>query len=353
MNDILYSEMAEGEVSWGLPGLILANDVTGIVGEEKAGKGLWSCDYAARVSRGWPNPPFDPLDPTAPEGDTPGQVIMISPEDEVDEAESDVVIHRLKAAGADLSKIDNMSIVNRGKIAGNTVQDSFSLPQDIPLLRQRIDDLGDVRLVIIDPLLSTATSTIAFNQQLRMKILAPLRRLAKEKGLQIIVIHHFNKGVTIENMLDRVNGSKGFLQTLRVTNAIIRHPLDPDTRLMLNLTNQFSNEGTGLEFTIGGDSPSDSHVRYRVPPPQVTPENMDRLQANILAMLIQASRPVSSQEVASYTRLSHGLVRQLLKKSEIEGAVEKSRGAYTIRAIEAPVEEAHDKVTESWRSASA
>jgi hypothetical protein len=51
------------------------------------------------------------------------------------------------ASGADLSRIELVSMVqDKGK------DRRFSLVTDLPLLRQKINEVGDVRMVQIDPI---------------------------------------------------------------------------------------------------------------------------------------------------------------------------------------------------------
>jgi hypothetical protein len=336
---VLYSEIIPERTRYLLEGRVTYSGVTATVGVEKVGKDYFWFDVISRITRGWPMPPYDVMDPTAPEGEMPGKVITITPEDGV----ADELVHRLNAAGADLSMVYDMSRVERSSIEGNTSRSRFSIPQDIPALRKKIQELGDVRMVYISPLIGVATKTISFNQQFRMNILDPLEELALDTGVAIHFILHFNKGVTEANMRDRVNGSRGILAALRITNVIVRDPLNPDIRQVKILTSN-KKEPEPIEYTITGEYP-DTHVRYRPPLPQVDDQNLERLQAYVLAMLVDAERPVSSQELSTYTRLSHGIVLQLLARSQAEGEIpgigtlHEVRGSWEIvpvAAIEAP-----------------
>src|SRR5258708_1433048 len=261
---MLYSEVHPTEPSWVWKGHILAEDVSMLVGEEKSGKGNLGCDVAVRQAMGWPMPPYDPHDPDLdPElFSTPGYVIMITPEDK----SGDTVVHRLIAGGATkecLGRIDDMSKVSRGRLKGNTTRRRFSLPQDIPLLHARIQELGDVRLVIMDPLLAVATTTISFNQQVRMNIIDPLQEVAEETGVAIWFTNHTTKGATVENIRDHIFGSKGITGALRCASVIIRDKYS-DIRTLSMLNNNLLPEDAvaPLEFRICGEPPQ-SYIRYR------------------------------------------------------------------------------------------
>jgi AAA domain len=311
------------------------------VSKRKMGKSHIIADYAARTSQGWASPPYDPLDPTAPEGNTPGQVILVTPEDD----SRTVVKPRLIAAGADTTKILDLSHIERGSARNaDTTRSRFSIPGDFSILQREIQNAGDVRLVVLDPLMAISTKTVAFNLQLRMNILDPLQQMCRETGVTMIVTTHFNKGVTLTNIEDRVNGSGGLLDALPITNVIIDNPFSPGVKVLMNLLNRHmsSDDLFPIEYTIGGESPR-SFIRYNMPRPLVTADTMDRLQAFIIAVLLDAGHPMTSIEIASFTRLPHETVRALLKKSEKQHAVQKHRGAYTANLALLPSkEEAND-----------
>jgi hypothetical protein len=326
---------------------ILRGELNLLVGESEIGKGVLGRAYAVRTAMGLPMPPYDPLDPTAPEGDLPDKVILVHPEDH----STDTVWHQLDVAGYDFTsrRIFDATRIRRGTVAGNTVRTKFSLPQDIPWLRRQMERMGGVGLVIIDPLMAVATKTTAFNMQVRMGILDPLQDLCYETGVAILLVHHFTKGTTVENMRDHIGGSKGIYDTMRVINAVIRHPDNPDVKVLTCLKNSLLPEherGEALEYIIEGNSPR-AVCRFRPPMPVVTEDNVEQVTATVLAMLIDAERPVNSREMATYLRLSHGIVRSLLEEARRAGLVEKHRGAYSMKALTAATDQPiHAEVSE-------
>src|SRR5215831_5498110 len=211
------AETPEADIVWRWPGFLAEGEVAMIVANRKEGKGHLCCDVAGRFSQGWTMPPYDPVDPTAPGYDefSAGQVLHITPEDNV----SSVVKPRLMAVGADMDNIFNLShIVRTASVGSDTARSRFSLPQDVGFLRRviagKVDErIYDVRLIIIDPLMATVTRTIATNRGARQMI-DKLQDLAAETGVTILLTHHFNKGMTLANMHDRVNGSGGLLDAL-------------------------------------------------------------------------------------------------------------------------------------------
>jgi putative DNA primase/helicase len=84
-----------------------------------------------------------------PAQDTNLSVVSFSAEDDA----SDTIAPRLLAAGADLKRIQIVSAVHSGdsKTPGRR---SFNFQTDLDLLEKAMQDLGDVRLVVIDPITS-------------------------------------------------------------------------------------------------------------------------------------------------------------------------------------------------------
>jgi putative DNA primase/helicase len=123
-------------IQWLWPDRFALGKLGLLVGLPDEGKGQILADIAARVTRGgeWP----------CDEGRAPkGNVILLSAEDDP----ADTVVPRLMAADADLERIeiDNM-------IRDTTERRMFSLVTDLPLLREKIKEVGNVKLIQIDPI---------------------------------------------------------------------------------------------------------------------------------------------------------------------------------------------------------
>jgi hypothetical protein len=305
------------------PGWILAADVSSLTAIGGGGKGLMSADIMARISRGWPMPPYQHDDPTVdPEScATPGYVLHVTLEDSADRT----VWWRLEAAGADKTKIAFL--------------DQLRLPQDFGKLRSEMDSIGDVRLVVIDPWMSAATSTTAFNQQLRDKLLNPLIHTARETGVGIWLLNHFTKGTnngrlaanSSRNLIDYVAGSKGFTDTLRMNTVVTDSPLDPKIKQWSFLKGNGGGSDP-LEYTIVASMPNDpdAHIEWRQPVPNLSdPRVFERIQARVLDALIAANRPVTPQEMVRLVDLSFAMVTRAFKQLQDAGRIDKRRGAFT------------------------
>src|SRR5689334_14493894 len=81
-----YSDRTPIRVDDVFPGWILAADVSAVMSVGGGGKGLLSADEIARITMGWPNPPYAHDDPLVDPDDcaTPGYVLHCPLEDDPD-----------------------------------------------------------------------------------------------------------------------------------------------------------------------------------------------------------------------------------------------------------------------------
>jgi hypothetical protein len=183
------------------------NVVTVFAGMGGVGKSSYSLHVAARATKG-----------TLP-GEyvgTPVPVIVISHEDDW----ATQVGPRLTAAGADLDLVHKLSVaMTWDEDAGEHVP---TLPFDIPLIRQAVDQTG-ARLVIIDPLSSVTPGNTDKTADVRAA-LDPLNKFAADTGVSVIGLLHFNKGAgTVSH---KVSGSHAFRDVAR---SVLAFAEDPET----------------------------------------------------------------------------------------------------------------------------
>jgi putative DNA primase/helicase len=194
-------------IQWLWPDRFALGKLGLLVGLPDEGKGQIFADMAARVSRG--------LDWPCDEGSAPqGNVILLSAEDDP----SDTVVPRLKAADADLDCIEIVSMVR-----ADNKDRMFSLVSDLALLRQKITDIGDVKLVQIDPISAYLGigKVDSFRTTDVRAVLAPLVELAGELKVAVVGIMHFNKKTDVTNALLRISDSLAFGATARHVYAAV------------------------------------------------------------------------------------------------------------------------------------
>jgi hypothetical protein len=328
---------------WLWTGYVLGGDLSVWVADGGVGKGLVAADLAARISRGWPMAPELPHDPESDPATwpAPGYTIMISLEDKPD---TDTV-HRLTAAGADLRYIINLRTVEVSNASGGSTRAKFSLPRDIGYLGEVIDYHNDpanpgvlpggVRLVIIDPLMSAATVSVAGNQGARQNVMDPLGELAERTGAAILIVHHFHKGSGSKNAgrnpVDYMGGSKGISDAARVNVVLVRDEVNPQVVRMLSAK---SNVGSGdpVAFMVAVDG-HDTRVLWAQP--RNAGNDRARVERKVLAVLASSEAPLTTQQVAAIAKLSHALVRGVIARQQRAGSVAKTRNTYALRELTA------------------
>lgn len=341
---LFYNQVEPRQPDHIFPGWILTADVSSVTSVGGGGKGLLSADIMARISRGWPMPPYEPDSPLVDwdQVATAGYVIHIPLEDKPDET----VWWRLDAAGADMTRIAYLGKVQRAKASGNT-RSRFSLPEDLGILRSEIEAIGDVRLVVVDPWMSAATKTVSFNQQMRFHLLEPLQEFAEETGVGIWIANHLVKGTnggrlapnSTRSLTDYVAGSKGFTDTLRLNTLVSDSPEDDRVKVWQGLKANGGLAATNLEYAIIANGPGDPdcHVEWRQPQlSEGDPRLQEILQRRILDQLIGAREPLTPQAMVKLVRMSYALVDKAMRAMEQSGQLARHRGAYQVRAIEAP-----------------
>jgi hypothetical protein len=158
--------------------------VTLLSGDKGTGKSSVLLDLAARISKGAALPRFGD---DAEELVAKGSVIILCQEDDIPR----LIRPRLKLAGADLSRIHTV---------GYEVPDDpkeFDLIErldtTVKQLEALVEQIGNVMLIIIDPITDYVGDRVFYNETEVRKLLRPLVRLASRHNLSIVNVIHFNK----------------------------------------------------------------------------------------------------------------------------------------------------------------
>ena len=88
----------------------------------------------------------------------------------------------------------------------------FSLISDLEPLRRKIIEIGDVRLVLIDPISAYlgVGKVDSFRGTDVRAVLTPLTTLAVDTKVAVIGVMHFNKKTDVTNALLRISDSLAF-----------------------------------------------------------------------------------------------------------------------------------------------
>lgn len=163
---------------------------------------------------------------------------------------SDTIVPRLKAAGADLSRIVALNgVTYTDPESGQRGERGFTLA-DLPALEDAIRRAGDCRLVIIDPVTAYLPGQVDSHRNSDIRgVLAPLADLAARHGVAIACVSHLNKSGGAQAMY-RTTGSLAFVAAARAAMLVTRDADDPRRRLILWVKLNVARMPPGLAYRI-------------------------------------------------------------------------------------------------------
>lgn len=239
-SDVLSRCMADIEakpINWLWYGKIARGKVSMIAGHPGLGKSQITASLAAIVSTGgkWP------VDRTKC---ARGQVVFLSAEDSAE----DTIRPRLEAAGADLTRIYTIDAISEGS-GENTTERTFNLAADVHRLALMVERLGDVSLLIVDPITAYLGNTDSHKNADIRALLTPLTKMAEERGIAVVCVTHLNKGGSAEALM-RFSGSLAFVAAARAAFIVAKDPDNGTRRLFLPVKNNIGKDETGLAFSV-------------------------------------------------------------------------------------------------------
>jgi archaellum biogenesis ATPase FlaH len=245
------SEIHPQTMKWLWLGRIPLGKITVLAGDPSLGKSFLTLDMAARVTTGgrWPD--------GAPACD--GNVILVSAEDDA----ADTIRPRLDALGADVSRVHILE-----SIRDRSGERGFSLASDTARLEAAIAKIGNVRLVVIDPISAFLGNTDSHKNSDVRALLAPLAKMAATLGVAIVCVTHLSKSAA--DPLNRLSGSIAFGATARAAWLVSRDPERHERRLMLTLKNNLALEPDGLAFAIQVNEQGSPVVAWEQAPVTIT-----------------------------------------------------------------------------------
>ena len=238
LNFIDATDVEMRAVDWWWPNRFARGKIGLIAGMPDMGKGQILAFAVAAITAGVPLP--------CKEGGAPrGRVIWLNAED----GAADTVKPRLVAAGADLRRVRFINSI----VDGDTTR-TFSLVTDLDVLRQMIEEMGDVVLVVIDPItayLGVGKVDSRAGTDVR-GVLTPLKELLEELHVGALGISHFNKKDDVKSALLRVLDSVSYVAAARHVYAVVKDPEDKDSRLFLKAKNNIGNDPDtkGLRYSF-------------------------------------------------------------------------------------------------------
>jgi RecA-family ATPase len=194
-----------------------------------------------------------------------GSVIILSAEDHLNYT----IIPRLIAVGANMK---NIEIIESAVDVKSKQKERFiCLDQDIILLDKKIKEIGNVKLIIIDPV-TAYLGNIKENKAVDVRtFILKLNKLAEQNNLSIILNTHTRKssgGDAPSSASDEIMGSIAWANTVRMAFSITRHHEDDDLYvLIVSKTNHKKPDSMGYrikpyEIKIDNEKTETSRIEW-------------------------------------------------------------------------------------------
>ena len=225
LESICAADVVEEEMEWFWHNTFPKAKLSLLVGKPGSGKSFFTMMMAARVSSGadFPTHSNRPVDR--------GQVLILQTED----GWADTCKKRLRWEGADQSRIHFLTGTKDRQ--GNTYP--VDLSTDLKQVRQKMSELGDVKLIIVDPLSAYVgiSAKMDSHQEREVRLaLGPLMAFIEQERVAVVGIMHMNKN-QMADALYRISGSAAWSQVPRVIWTIAKDREDPELRHFLIMKN--------------------------------------------------------------------------------------------------------------------
>ncbi|MCI4567565.1 AAA family ATPase [Lysobacter sp. CFH 32150] len=229
------SDVQPVAVDWLWPGWLAAGKLHLIGGAPGTGKTTIASALAATVTMGgrWP-------DGSRAEA---GSVVIWSGEDD----HADTLNPRLRAAGANMQRVHVVEGIDE---AGRRYP--FDPAQDMDALREALHALPDVRLIVVDPVVSAVAGDSHKNAEVR-RGLQPLVDLAGELRCALLGVTHFSKGTAGRDPVERITGSLAFAALARLVMVTAKQEAEgdrPERRVMLRAKSNIGPDGGGFVYDL-------------------------------------------------------------------------------------------------------
>ncbi len=218
MSAIRASDITMRRVDWLWAPYVPLGKVSVIAGQMGQAKSLFTAWLAARTTR---------------EG---GHVLMLNAEDDP----ADTGVPRLHAAGA------NVELVS--------LSEDWTL--DAKSIEQQCDAHPNLRLITVDPVTAFFASNVdSWKNQAVRRALEPLRRLAQERGIAVLLVLHINRRGDTTDALSRISDSQGIPALARSVLIWGPDPSDPEgdlgaSKVLTRPKGNLARGTTGAAFII-------------------------------------------------------------------------------------------------------
>jgi RecA-family ATPase len=226
------ADIAPEPIDWIWKGWLAARKLCILAGPAGTGKTTIALEMAATITTAgvWPD------------GTTAdyGSVLMWSGEDGI----GDSLVPRLHACRADRARVHFV-----GGVQDQDGKRAFDPSTDMEMLIAAIRRIKDLRLIIIDPIVSAVAGDSHKNAEVR-RGLQPVVDLANEIGCAVLGITHFTKGTQGRDPTERVTGSLAFGALARLVLCTAKPTEEDSKRRLVRAKSNIGPGGDGFEYDL-------------------------------------------------------------------------------------------------------
>ena len=221
-------------IEWIWHGRVPHGKLTLIVGDPGSCKSFLALQIAAHITTGrcFPDEPSE-------SDREPASVILWNGEDGAE----DTIRPRAEQCGVDLPRL--RLVDSATDVEGRASPFRLS---DVRLLEADIKRIGDVKLVMIDPITALLANVDAHRDAEVRSALQPLQDLARLHNVAVVCIAHLNKGEA-QRAMYRVGGSIGFTGAARSVLLVARDQ-DSGRRAIVPIKQNLSAPVDPIEFRV-------------------------------------------------------------------------------------------------------
>ena len=232
---------------------------------------------------------------------------------------SDTVAGRLKALGADMTNILDLTYikVNDVSLADTTTSTTFALPRDFPRLEQAIRYVK-ATLVVIDTIMSVSGKLGNNEESCRDKIMIPLTQICNDRGVCVLMVNHLRKGTYNEkNIETAIMGS--FHNVCRLSYIAQKDTTREGVTVIKQFKNNLAPEAPPIEYRLVNKlngSVDLAFLEEQTPDmiTQLTGTDKSALQRAIITLLYNSGYPMTPSGVAQMLDVNASTVRVEMRR---------------------------------------
>ena len=232
------SEVSPEPISWAWKYFLARGKLHILAGVPETGKTTIALSFAATISAGgaWP----DGTRATA------GNALIWTAEDDA----ADTLVPRLMRMDADRNRIHFIEEA----IPPGAKSRPFNPATDMAALIEKAKAIGDVALLILDPVVAAVPMTRnSHNNAEARNGMQPVVDFAKASDIAVLGIGHLTKGTVGKDPLERINGSGAFGALPRLVMGAAKNEAEGDgepERIMVRIKSNIGPSGGGFGYHI-------------------------------------------------------------------------------------------------------